>query len=337
MILTKHSDIAVLLIGTGTPDDTSVASVRRYLRKFLGDPRIVEMPRMLWLFILNCMVLPFRASRSADRYRKIWTSEGSPLAVHTARICEGIAGRLASEGLNVRVLPAQCYGTPSVKEQMDLLSGKGIDKILVVPLFPQYSPQTVGAAMDAVARYLLARRSPPAVRSIKRFYDRHGWADAIAAQVQASWRKKGVPEAGKSRLVFSFHGIPEACVSIKGDTYRQECEESARLVAQALGIPTEAWEVTFQSRFGPAAWLQPYTSDRMRALGRAGIERIDILCPSFACDCLETCEEIEIDAKADYLSENPSGLFNYIPCINASSEAVAFYAALVKEELQGWI
>lgn len=333
----KHSDVAVLLVNTGTPSGTSVPEVKRYLKEFLGDPRIVEMPRALWLAILNCFVLPFRSPKSAERYKKIWTPEGSPLAVNAARLCQGIGAILEREGVELQVLPAQRYGSPSIPEQLDRLAARGVDKVLVLPLFPQYCPQTVGATMDAVAKYLLARRSPPAIRSVKRFYDRKGWAAAVAARVRELWAKEGAPKAGSGKLVISFHGIPEACVSVKGDTYRAECEASARLVADELGLSPELWEVAFQSKFGPAEWLQPYVSDRMKALGEAGLSRIDILCPSFTCDCLETCEEIEIDAKADFLKANPSGAFHYIPCINASDEALAFYAGLVREELQGWI
>lgn len=333
----QRSDIAVLLVSTGTPADPSAGSVRRYLKEFLSDTRIVEMPRLLWLPILYGIVLAVRPAKSAERYRKIWTPEGSPLAVNGEALCRGIGAKLAEKGLPAKVFSAMRYGSPSVSEKLDEIAALGIERVLVLPLFPQYCPQTVGASVDAVAKYCLQSRNPPALRTVKRFYDRAGWAEAVAARVRESWKEKGALPAAGAKLLFSFHGVPEACVTEKGDRYRAECEESAELIAASLSLPREAWEVTFQSRFGPAEWLRPYTSVRVGELAREGVSRVDVVCPSFTCDCLETREEIEIDAKEAFLAADPKGAFNYIPCINASEEALSFYASLVEQELQGWL
>ncbi|MDL2059037.1 ferrochelatase [Mesosutterella sp. AGMB02718] len=333
----RRSDIAVLLINTGTPDNPSVGAVRRYLKDFLKDPRIVEMPRAFWLPILYGVVLPFRPAKSAVRYASIWTSEGSPLDVHMKALEAGLQERLGGREPRLLVRRAMCYSAPRLDEQIDRAVRDGVEQMLLLPLFPQYSPQTVGSVMDAAARYCLGRRNPPAVRTVKRFYDRPGWARAVAAQVRALWREKGPLPGLSGRLLLSFHGIPLECVEEKGDSYRRECEESAALIVRELGLADGAWEVSFQSRFGPHEWLRPYTFERLRALGGEGVSRVDVVCPSFATDCLETCEEINIEGRAAFLAGCPGGSFNYVPCINESEEALSFYASLIAEELKGWI
>ena len=323
---------AVLLVSTGTPDAPDSSSVRRYLKDFLADPRIVELPRVLWLPILYGFILPFRPARSAERYKKIWSSDGSPLHVHSRAIAAAVSEQLADPGVLVQT--ASCYGSDSVDSVMASLAGKGVERVLVVPMFPQYSPQTVGAVMDAVARFVLRHRNPPAIRTVKRFWDHPCWVKAVAARVRESWKRTGpLPVGGK--FLLSYHGIPQKCVEEKGDSYRRECEASSRLIAAELGLPEDAYATVFQSRFGPAPWLQPYASETVAELVRQQVPRVDVVCPSFVCDCLETLEEIDIDARSVF-EKAGQGEFHFIECINSSPEAVELFARIVRQELSGW-
>lgn len=323
---------AVLLVNTGTPDAPEPSSVRRYLKSFLSDPRIVELPRILWLPILYGFILPFRPRRSAQRYRKVWLREGSPIDVHLRAIAAAVTERLADESVQVQC--ASCYGRDSVRVRMSALAADGVERVLVLPMFPQYSPQTVGAVMDAVARFVLQHRNPPAIRTVKRFWDHPCWAKAVAARIRERWEQSGgLPEGGK--LLLSYHGIPQNCVDEKGDSYREECLQSSRAIAQELGLSEHAYATVFQSRFGPAPWLRPYTAEVASELGRKRVPRVDVVCPSFVCDCLETLEEINMDARAVYEREN-GGEFHFIECINSSPEAVELFTQIIRRELAGW-
>ena len=262
----KKPQIAVLLANTGTPDDPSPEAVRRYLRDYLKDRRIVEMPPFIWLPILYGTVLRKRPAKSAAKYRQIWTPEGSPLVVHARKIAEGLNERMKASDLPVRVEYSMCYGNPSLDAQIRKIVAEGIEKLFILPLFPQYSPQTVGSVMDTVGKTYRTLRNIPATRTVKRFCDRDDWVQAMAQHVRNYWAEHGEPWSEGGKLIFSFHGVPEECVKEKGDTYQQECLDSSKAIAAALNLTSEQWETDFQSRFGPQEWLQPYTIERAKTL-----------------------------------------------------------------------
>lgn len=333
----KKPQIAVLLANTGTPDDPSPEAVRRYLRDYLKDRRIVEMPPFIWLPILYGTVLRKRPAKSAAKYRQIWTPEGSPLVVHARKIAEGLNERMKASDLPVRVEYSMCYGNPSLDAQIRKIVAEGIEKLFILPLFPQYSPQTVGSVMDTVGKTYRTLRNIPATRTVKRFCDRDDWVQAMAQHVRNYWAEHGEPWSEGGKLIFSFHGVPEECVKEKGDTYQQECLDSSKAIAAALNLTSEQWETDFQSRFGPQEWLQPYTIERAKTLASEGVNRLDIICPSFTCDCLETDEEVDLEIRKVYEEANPSGHFHYIPCLNSTPGAIDFYERLIRDELQGWL
>ncbi len=334
----QNSRIAVLLVNTGTPEAATPEAVRRYLRDYLKDPRIVEMPPAVWYPILYGMVLSKRPKRSALKYQKIWTEEGSPLTVHMKTIASRLSERFSSAGFPVTVRAAMCYGVLPVSEELPrLLADTKAEKLLVVPFFPQYSPQAAGGVNDNVMKQLMQLRDIPALRTVKRFADRKAWAEAMASHIRAYWEKNGTPFESGGKLFFSYHGVPEECVKKKGDRYQAECLASSEAIASVLGLEDGSWETVFQSRFGPHEWLQPYTAVRTEQVAAEGLPRLDVVVPSFACDCLETLEEIDMEIRGIYESSNPSGSFHYIPCMNAEPHAVQFYEDLIRSELQGWL
>jgi ferrochelatase len=325
----------VLLVNLGTPPAPTAAALRRYLGEFLADPRVVELPRAVWLPILHGVILNTRPKKSAAKYAKIWMQDealGSPLAVHTERQAKLLRGVLGEAGLGrIEVAWAMRYGQPAVAAVLDDMRSRGCTRILVVPLYPQYAASTTASAMDAVAAWLLCRRDLPELRFIRDFHDDANYIAALAAGIQAAWMREGRPD----RLVMSFHGLPQRTVAL-GDPYYRECMETGQRLAQALGLAADRYLITFQSRFGAAKWLQPYTQATLEKLARDGVGRVDVVCPGFVSDCLETLEEIAIECKAAFLAAGGKE-FHYLPCLNESDAWIAALAGLVRENMGNWL
>lgn len=322
------SQHAVLLINLGTPEAPTAPALRKYLKQFLWDPRVVELPRPLWWLVLNGIILNVRPGKSAEKYARIWTPEGSPLKVHTERQAKLLRGYLGQAGQGDIVIEwAMRYGEPSVAAALERLKARGCGRILVVPLYPQYSLSTTASAMDAVSAW--TRRNPRAaqIESVPSFHDDPRYIAALAAGINAHWMDYGRPE----KLVMSFHGLPKVSIA-RGDPYYGQCLESGQRLAGALGLAEADFAITFQSRFGPAEWLQPYTQASLESLARAGVRRVDVVCPGFVSDCLETLEEIAIECKAAFLAAGGQE-FRYIPCLNERHEWIEALARLVRDRL----
>ena len=324
---------AILLINLGSPETPTIPAVRRYLREFLADPRIVEMPRALWWLILNGFILPTRAKKSAEKYASIWTPEGSPLKVHTEKQVKLLRGYLGQAGHHVVVAHAMRYGEPSIADTLTRLKAAGCTRILLLPLYPQYSAPTTATACDAAFTWLQKTRNQPELRIVRSFADDPAYIAALAASVREHWMAVGQP--GESyRLLMSFHGVPRATLE-QGDPYHCECQKTGRLLAEALSLPPDKYQIAFQSRFGRTEWLQPYTAPTLSDLGKQRTERVDVICPGFASDCLETLEEIAIEGKACFL-QSGGGAFHYIPCLNERDDWIHALARLATQHLQGW-
>jgi len=321
----------VLLVNLGTPDEPTTGAVRRYLREFLSDPRVVELPRLAWLPILYLVVLPLRAPKSAAKYRKIWTNDGSPLRVYTERQAQILKGSLG-ERLRalIPVVPAMRYGKPSIADGLAALKEKGCDRVLAIPMYPQYAGSSTGSVEDALASAMRKWKPAPELRVVKDFHAHRAYAKAIAKNVNDYWLKHGRPD----KLVMSFHGIPKRSVE-RGDPYQAQCLESANLIATELGWNDARTQVTFQSRFGAAEWLQPYTIDTLRKLGKDGVGRVDVACPGFAADCLETLEEIAIENQRAF-REAGGKEFHYIPTTNDTPAWMTALSIIALEHLHGW-
>lgn len=321
---------AVVLFNLGTPDAPTAPAVRRYLREFLSDRRVVEVPRAVWLPLLHGVILPLRSPKTAAKYASIWQHEGSPLAVATAALEREMQAEMQRRGHHVVVRHAMRYGRPATPAVLEELHAQGVTRILGVPLYPQYSAATTATALDAVANWLRGKRRQPGLRWVRNFADHPGYIGALADKVRAHWAEHGRPD----RLVMSFHGMPRRTL-LAGDPYHCECRKTARLLGEALGLDASQYVVSFQSRFGAEAWLQPYTEPTLRELGRSGVRRVDVVCPGFVADCLETLEEIAMEGKRAFLSEGGSE-FHYIACLNADPGWVRALGDLVESELQGW-
>ncbi|MCW5648763.1 MAG: ferrochelatase [Ramlibacter sp.] len=321
---------AVLLCNLGTPDAPTPGAVRRYLAEFLGDPRVVEIPRALWLLILHGIILRVRPARSARKYASIWTPEGSPLKVWTQRQARLLQEALAQRGQDVVVRCAMRYGSPSVASELDQLKAEGATRILVLPAYPQYSGTTTASVLDAVYAWAARLRHVPELRFVNRYHDHPGYIAALAARITAYWQAHGRPD----QLVMSFHGVPERTLHL-GDPYHCECHKTARLLAAALDLAPDQYRLTFQSRFGKAKWLEPYTEPTLVALAQAGTRRVDVVCPGFTSDCLETLEEINMEAREAFLHAGGQA-FHYIPCLNDDAGWIAALADLAQQHLAGW-
>ena len=324
------SGTAVLLVNLGTPDAPTPAAVRRYLGEFLADPRVVEIPRLLWWPILHGIVLRVRPAKSARKYAGVWLPEGSPLQVWSEKQATLLRGYLGERGHPVPVRLAMRYGQPSVGAVLDELKAEGARRILVLPLYPQYSGTTTASVLDAVGTWAAQVRYVPELRFVNSYHDDTGYIDALVQRVRAHWQTHGRAE----RLLLSFHGIPRRAVTL-GDPYRDQCLETARRLGDRLGTRPDELVVTFQSRFGKAEWLQPYTEPTLVELARAGVKEVAVMCPGFSADCLETLEEIDQEARDAFLAAGGSE-FRYIPCLNDSHPWIAALAALTIRHLQGW-
>jgi protoporphyrin/coproporphyrin ferrochelatase len=321
---------AVVLINLGTPDAPTAPAVRRYLREFLSDPRVVELPRWLWWPILNGPVLALRPRQSAAKYAAVWTAEGSPLLVGSRRQAAALGAELALRGLDVDVALAMRYGEPSIGAALAPLRARNVTRMLMVPMYPQYSATTTASAIDGVNRLVGRLRDVPEIRWIKHFADDPGYIEALNASVIDHWNEFGRGEC----LLMSFHGLPRRNLDL-GDPYHCECQKTARLLAQSLGLELSAYRVSFQSRFGRARWLEPSTADTLQSLARGGVRRVDVICPGFVADCLETLEEIMIEGQAQFLAAGGRQL-RYIRCLNDSARFIRTLADLVERNTGGW-
>lgn len=321
---------AVLLVNLGTPDEPTAPALRRYLGEFLSDRRVVEIPRAIWLPILHGVILRTRPAKSAAKYASIWTPDGSPLAVWTAKQGKLLGGYLGERGHRVLVRHAMRYGRPSIATELDALVAQGATRILVLPLYPQYSGTTTASVIDAVNAWSARQRRIPELRFVNRYHDDEGYIRALARRIEDHWMTHGRGE----RLLLSFHGVPERTLHL-GDPYHCECHKTARLLAERLGLAPEQVMVTFQSRFGRAKWLQPYTEPTLVKLARSGVKRVDVACPGFTSDCIETLEEIDMEARAAFLGAGGEE-FGYVPCLNDQHEWIAALSAIAIRHLQGW-
>jgi len=326
-----RESLGVLVVNLGTPDEPTPAAVRRYLGEFLSDPRVIELPRLLWWIILHGFILRVRPARSAKMYQKIWTDDGSPLLLHSQDIAVALSQQLSariSGAVNVEL--GMSYGQPSIDDALDRLYQQGAKRIICLPLYPQYSGTTTASVFDAVTAALSRRRWVPEFRFINHYHDARGYIAAQAQNIREYWEQHGRGD----KLLFSFHGVPEDTL-LSGDPYHCQCLKTARLIAAALDLADDKWIVTFQSRVGRAEWLRPYTDETVAKLGQSGIGRLDVVCPGFAADCLETLEEIAMQ-NAGIFSAAGGDALNYIPALNARDDHVAFLARLVENHIGGW-
>ena len=301
----------VLLTNLGTPDAPTPSALRKYLAQFLSDPRVIDTPRWLWWFILHGVILRLRPRRSAKAYRKVWTEAGSPLLTITEKQCGAIRAELDRDGASsLHIEFGMRYGNPSIRSALEKLQGYNIRKLIILPLYPQYSAATTASTFDAVAGVLKTWRHIPQLRMITGYHDNPGYIDALAQSIRNHWALSGKSD----KLLFSFHGLPRSYV-LAGDPYADECRATARLVARELELDEGLWEIAFQSRFGPREWLQPYTDKLLQEWGGSGIGHVQVICPGFAADCLETLEEIEIQNRELFLSAGGK-TFSYIPALN---------------------
>ena len=321
---------AVLLVNLGTPDEPTAPALRRYLAEFLSDPRVVEIPRLVWWLILNGIILRTRPARSAAKYATVWMPEGSPLAVWTRRQALAVDARLAAAGHRVTVRHAMRYGNPSLPATLDALRAEGVTRVLVLPLYPQYAAATTASVADKVLQWATQARRMPELRFIAEYHDDSAYIEALAQQLQAHWAAHGRGD----KLVLSFHGVPERSLHL-GDPYHCQCHKTARLLAAALGLQKDELVVTFQSRFGKAKWLEPYTEPTLVALAAQGVKRVDIMCPGFTSDCLETLEEIAQEARDAFIGAGGQE-FNYLPCLNDQHEWMLALTGIAMKHLQGW-
>jgi len=320
----------ILLCNLGTPDAPTPQAVRRYLAQFLADPRVVEIPKLLWWPILHGIILRVRPAKSAAKYATVWLPEGSPLKVWTQKQATLLSGYLGERGHPVKVAFAMRYGTPAIGAQLDALKAAGATRILVLPLYPQYCAATTASVNDAVYQWAQAVRALPELRFVNRYHDDPGYIDALAKRVSDHWMSHGRPD----KLVLSFHGMPRRTRDL-GDPYQLECLETAQRLAQRLTLKDDQWLVTFQSRFGKAEWLQPYTEPTLVALAGQGVKRVDVMCPGFTADCLETLEEIGQEARDAFIGAGGAE-FNYIACLNDQHEWIAALSAIAIRHMQGW-
>ena len=321
---------AIVYCNLGTPDEPSAPALRRYLAEFLIDPRVVEIPRLVWWPILHGIILRTRPKKSAAKYASVWLPEGSPLKVWTEKQATLLRGYLGERGHQVTVRYAMRYGNPSIASVLDELKAQGVTRILVLPAYPQYSGTTTASVIDAVTAWSQPVRSLPELRFVNRYHDDPGYIKALTRTIRAHWMAHGQGD----HLVMSFHGVPERTLHL-GDPYHCECRKTARLLAEQLGLAPERYTLTFQSRFGKAKWLEPYTEPTLVAMAKKGLKNVDVVCPGFTSDCLETLEEINMEVREAFLHAGGQQ-FQYIPCVNDSPEWIRALADLAERHLQGW-
>lgn len=323
----KRGRVGVLLLNLGTPDAPTASAVRRYLAEFLSDPRVVEIPKLIWMLILHGIILRVRPAKSAALYEKVWTQAGSPLMDISLRQTAKLTDKLASEGIDVSVHLAMRYGNPSVASTLQNMHKQGVDKIVVLPLYPQYAAPTTGSAFDAIAKELSQWRYIPSLHFINTYHDHPDFIEALAESIRVDFENQGKPQ----KLVLSYHGMPERNLHL-GDPYYCFCAKTTRLVTEKLGLSQDEFVMTFQSRFGKAKWLQPYTDATMQALPNAGVRDVAIVCPAFSADCLETLEEI-VGENGHIFAEAGGNKFRYIPALNDDDAHITMMVNLVRPYL----
>lgn len=327
----EPSRTGILLVNLGTPDAPTPSAVRRYLAEFLADPRVVELPRWLWWLALHGIILRIRPPRVARSYQSVWTNEGSPLLAINRRLHQSLQQTIKEQhGDQVVTALAMRYGNPSIAAGLEELRQQNVQRLLVLPLYPQYSATTTAAVFDAVTSILQGWRWIPETRFINQYHDNPAYINALAESVKAHWQTQGQAE----KLLFSFHGIPQRYHDA-GDPYYCHCQKTARLLAEALQLNEDQWQTTFQSRFGRDPWLQPYTSETLKQWGAQGIKRVQVLCPGFAIDCLETLEEIAHENRQYFIDAGGTD-YEYIPALNDSADHSALLQQLIQQHSQGW-
>lgn len=322
---TSESKLGVILVNLGTPSEPTAAGVRSFLREFLGDPRVVELPRLLWWPILYGIILPFRSPKVAKLYQEIWTADGSPLKVITEKQTAALAKRFDSE--SVEVAYAMTYCGPRLDDVIDQLEQKGCNNILILPLYPQYSATTTASIYDQCAKRQLSQRDVSDLTIHKYYFDQAGYIEALAESVKEYWAAHGQP----NKLLFSFHGIPKRCVD-RGDPYQSHCQMTAERVAKHLRLERSQWEISYQSRLGKAEWLKPYTDLLLTEWAQNGIEKVHVICPAFSSDCLETIEEIDGENRELFL-ENGGKEYGVVPCLNDSQRHIDVFERIVRQYL----
>lgn len=326
----KSAGQAVILVNLGTPSAPTPKALRAYLKEFLSDRRVVELPRLLWLFILYVFILPFRPKKSAAKYAEIWTKEGSPLKFHTEKQAKLLQGLLGLRGYeNVQVEYAMRYGAPDISTVLSRVTEQR-DRVLIFPMYPQYAASTTASASDGVFNALARLRNLPEIRFIRSYCNHPAYISALAASVRAYWAREGKPQ----RLLMSFHGIPKLMVE-RGDPYREECLETGHLLAKALNLAENEFEIAFQSRLGRAEWLSPYTADRLASLPAENVRHLHVVCPGFPADCLETLEEIASEGRETFL-EAGGEIFGFIPGLNENEAWIAAMADMAEVHLRSW-
>lgn len=323
----QHNRIGVLITNLGTPDEPTAKALRRYLKEFLWDPRVVQIPRIIWWLILNLLILPFRPKKSAKLYASIWTPQGSPLLVHTRNLATKLAESL---GENFVVDFAMRYGSNSIDEKIKAMVANGINRLLVIPLYPQYSETTTASTLDAVQKSLQNLTDKPELRFLDNYHDFPEYIQACATQIK---QRCSMPDCS-GNLLFSYHGLPQSFVD-KGDPYYEQCLNTSALIAKELSLKENEFFTTFQSRFGKAEWLKPYTEETLKSLPQQGIKSIHVFCPGFSADCLETLEEIDHENR-QYFIQNGGEDFQYIPALNSESIHVISLHKLIESNLDGW-
>ena len=331
----QKDKIGVVITNLGTPQAASTQSVRTYLREFLSDPRIVEIPRLLWLVILHGFILRVRPKRSAKAYASVWGKRGSPLMFHTQDQCTALSNKLTEQmgeqgGEQIQVEFAMRYGQPSISSVLQKMADAGVRKLLILPLYPQYASSTVGSTFDALAKDFSQRRWLPQLRFISGYHDSAPYIKALAQSIKAHWAKHGRAD----KLILSYHGLPEQTLT-SGDPYFCQCHATTRQLIKLLDISEDEYLTTFQSRVGRAEWLKPYTDQTLMALPKQGIKSLQVICPGFPADCLETIEEIAVENR-DYFLENGGERYEYIPALNAGEAHIQALASLINDNLSGW-
>lgn len=327
----QKDKLGVLITNLGTPESPTSAALRPYLKEFLSDPRVVEVPRAIWWFVLNLIILNIRPARSAKAYSTVWTEEGSPLMSITKAQCTKLTEKCkAAYGDDVVVDFAMRYGNPAVSDVIDNMLAQGVRKLVVLPLYPQYCASTTASTFDAVAKDFTSRRWMPELRFVSHYHDEPGYITALARKVRAHWEKEGRAD----KLLFSYHGIPKRYL-MNGDPYHCECHKTSRLLAEELGLGPDEYMTTFQSRFGREEWLKPYTDETLKALPEKGVTSVQVCCPGFSADCLETIEEIG-EENREYFMEAGGKRYEYIDALNADDEHMDFIFSLVERNLHGW-
>lgn len=322
----------ILLVNLGTPDEPTASAVRPYLKQFLGDARVVEIPKAIWWLILNGIILNVRPKKSAEKYASVWLKEGSPLRVYTEKQTALLKGYLGERTRAPLVVDfAMTYGNPSIADALQRMKAQNCQRILIVPLFAQYAASSTAPVFDQVFSLLQRMRNVPAIRTIRNFHDHTGYIGSLASNINDYWVKHGRPE----KLVMSFHGVPQYTLE-KGDPYHCECHKTGRLLAEALGLKSDQYVVSFQSRFGKAEWIKPYTTATLVELGKQKTRRVDVVCPGFVADCLETLEEIAMEGREDFQHAG-GGEYHYIPCLNDRNDWMHALTDLVMDNLQGWL